>query len=124
MTIHEVSREYGITPDTLRYYEKEGMIPPVTRVQGIRHYTQEDLRWVRLAKCMRDSGMSVRAIARYIQLFQQGDETILARLELLLKQKAQLEQKREKIDSALELLELKIERYREAEKTGVLQWKK
>lgn len=122
MTIHEVSEKYGISPDTLRYYEKVGLIPPVTRSSGKRDYSQEDLRWVQLAICMRASGLSIEALARYLRLFRQGDETISARLELLLSQKALLEEKREKIDTALAWLETKIERYRDAEKTGVLQW--
>ena len=98
MTIREVSEKYGVTADTLRYYEKMGMIPPVTRnASGIRDYTEEDLRWVELAKCMRASGLSVEAMVQYVKLFQQGDETIPARLELLLSQKAELLEKREKI---------------------------
>ncbi|MBQ2667715.1 MAG: MerR family transcriptional regulator [Clostridia bacterium] len=124
MTIREVSEQYGVTPDTLRYYEKMGMIPPVTRnASGIRDYTEEDLRWVQLAKCMRASGLSVEAMVQYVRLFQQGDATIPARLELLLSQKAELLEKREKIDAALNWLEKKIERYETAAATGVLEWK-
>lgn len=123
MTIREVSEKYGVTADTLRYYEKMGMIPPVTRnTSGIRDYTAEDLRWVELAKCMRASGLSVEAMVKYVQLFQQGDETILERLELLLSQKAELLEKREKIDAALCWLEKKIERYEIAAATGTLHW--
>lgn len=124
MTIREVSEKYGVTPDTLRYYEKIGMIPPVTRnASGIRDYTTEDLRWVELAKCMRASGLSVEAMVRYVQLFQQGDETIPDRLSLLLSQRTELLEKREKIDAALEWLERKIDRYEDAVETGVLSWK-
>ncbi len=123
MTIREVSEKYGVTADTLRYYEKMGMIPPVTRnASGIRDYTKEDLRWVELAKCMRASGLSVEAMVQYVRLFQEGDRTIPHRLELLLGQKAELLEKREKIDAALEWLEKKIERYEDAVETGVLQW--
>ena len=122
MTIHEVSEKYSISPDTLRYYEKVGMIPPVTRVRGIRNYTPEDIIWVQLAICMRASGLSVYAMVQYVKLFRQGNKTIPERLSLLLEQKAELMQKREKIDRALAWLEIKIERYRGAEKTGVVQW--
>lgn len=122
MTIREVSEKYGISPDTLRYYEKVGMIPPVTRVGGIHNYTPEDIIWVQLAICMRASGLSVDAMVQYVSLFRQGNETIPERLELLLEQKAELMQKREKIDSALAWLDTKIERYRAAEKTGVVKW--
>ena len=121
MTIREVSEKYGVTPDTLRYYEKVGMIPPVTRnASGIRDYTAEDIRWVELAKCMRASGLSVEAMVQYVRLFRQGDETIPSRLELLLSQKRELLEKRQKIDDALAWLERKIERYESAVETGVL----
>ncbi|MBP3704859.1 MAG: MerR family transcriptional regulator, partial [Clostridia bacterium] len=101
MTIKEVSAQFDITQDTLRYYEKIGMIPPVTRnASGIRDYTDGDLRWVQLAKCMRASGLSVEAMVQYVQLYQQGNETILARLELLQSQKAELLERRAKIDDA------------------------
>lgn len=123
MTIKQVSLQYDITQDTLRYYEKIGMIPPVTRnASGIRDYTEKDLRWVQLAKCMRASGLSVEAMVQYVQLYQQGDETILERLELLLQQKAELLERREKIDAALEWLNRKIERYEKAAETGTLRW--
>ena len=123
MTIREVSEKYGVSADTLRYYEKMGMIPPVTRsASGIRDYTADDLRWVELAKCMRASGLSVEAMVQYVQLFQQGDETIPERLSLLLSQRAELLEKREKIDAALLWLERKIERYEAAAETGVLKW--
>ena len=124
VTIREVSEKYGVTPDTLRYYEKIGMIPPVTRnASGIRDYTAEDIRWVELAKCMRASGLSVEAMVQYVRLFRQGDETIPTRLELLLSQKKELLEKRQKIDDALAWLERKIERYESAVETGVLDWK-
>ena len=123
MTIQKVSEKFGITPDTLRYYEKTGMIPPVTRSKsGIRDYTEEDLQWVRLAICMRASGLSVEAMVQYVKLFRAGDETIRDRLELLLNQKAELLDRRKKIDTALEWLDRKIERYEEAVETGKLNW--
>ena len=123
VTIREVSEKYGVTPDTLRYYEKMGMIPPVTRnASGFRDYTQEDIRWVELAKCMRASGLSVEAMVQYVKLYRQGDETIKQRLTLLLSQKAELLEKRKKIDDALIWLETKIEHYEDAAETGVLKW--
>ena len=123
MTIREVSEKYGVTPDTLRYYEKMGMIPPVTRnASGFRDYTQDDIRWVELAKCMRASGLSVEAMVQYVKLYRQGDETIKQRLTLLLSQKAELLEKRKKIDDALAWLETKIKRYEDAAETCVLKW--
>lgn len=125
MTISEVSQKYNITQDTLRYYERAGMIPPVTRTEGgTRNYTQEDLRWVVLAKCMRSAGLSVESLADYVRLFREGDATIPQRLELLLRQREELMAQRNQIDDALGRLDFKIERYREAVHTGVLRWTK
>jgi DNA-binding transcriptional MerR regulator len=123
MTIKEVSEQYDISQDTLRYYERVGMIPTVTRTAGgIRDYQAEDLRWVELARCMRSAGLSVEALIEYVRLTQAGDETIPARLQLLREQKEQLEIQRGKIDAALARLDGKIERYQIAEETGVLSW--
>jgi DNA-binding transcriptional MerR regulator len=123
MTIKEVSEQYDISQDTLRYYERVGMIPAVTRTAGgIRDYQAEDLRWVELARCMRSAGLSVEALIEYVRLTQAGDATIPARLQLLREQKEQLEIQRGKIDAALARLDGKIERYQIAVDTGVLSW--
>jgi DNA-binding transcriptional MerR regulator len=85
MNIAEVSEKYSISQDTLRYYERIGLIPPVNRNKsGIRDYTEEDCRWVEFIKCMRGAGLPIEALIEYVTLFQQGDETIEARKELLI----------------------------------------
>ena len=123
MTIKEVSEKYEISQDTLRYYERVGMIPPVTRTAGgIRNYTLEDLRWVELAKCMRSAGLPVEAMIEYVRLFQEGDSTIPARLQLLIDQREVLLEQRRQIDETLNRLNYKISRYEEAVQTGVLCW--
>ena len=123
MTIKEVSEKYGLSQDTLRYYERVGMIPAVTRTAGgIRSYSEEDLRWVSLAKCMRSAGLPVEAMIEYVRLFQQGDDTIPARLQLLVDQREALLDQRRQIDETLERLNYKISRYEEAVQTGVLCW--
>ena len=123
MTIREVSEAYGLSQDTLRYYERVGMIPPVGRTAGgIRDYSQEDLRWVSLAKCMRSAGLPVEAMIEYVRLFREGDATIPARLQLLVDQREALLEQRRQIDETLERLNFKIGRYEEAVRTGVLRW--
>jgi len=125
MTIKEVSDLCEISQDTLRYYERVGMIPPVKRTAGgIRDYTQEDIRWVELAKCMRGAGLRVESLVEYVRLFRQGNETIGMRLELLRDQHRRLLEQQNRIHETLERLELKISRYEQAEKTGVLSWEK
>ena len=123
MTIKEVSEKFDIPQGTLRYYEKVGLIPRVTRSSGgIRNYQESDLGWVELAKCMRGAGLSVEVLLEYVQLCQQGDSTIPDRLSLLKEQKDHLLQQKEQIEAALNRLNYKIPRYEVAVKTGVLDW--
>lgn len=123
MTIKEVCEKYNISQDTLRYYEKSGMIPPVPRSEGgIRNYGKEDLRWIEMALCMRNAGLSVEDMALYLKLFMEGDKTIGERLELLNNQLAILKEQKSKIDETIDLLSYKVERYKEAQKTGKLVW--
>ena len=123
MTIAEVSKKYDISADTLRYYERVGMIPPVTRTaSGIRDYQDSDLGWVGLAKCMRSAGLPVEAMIEYVRLYQDGDSTIPARLQLLLEQRQSLLEQKKKIDETLDRLNYKISIYEDAVKTGKLSW--
>ena len=123
MTIKEVSEKYNISQDTLRYYERVGMIPQVHRTGGgIRDYQEDDLSWVELAICMRSAGLPVEAMIEYVRLYMQGDSTIPARLQLLLDQKVALEVQMADTQRMLDKLEYKISRYRVAVKTGKLTW--
>lgn len=123
MTISEVSKKYGISQDTLRYYEKVGAVPPVHRAaSGHRDYTEEDCGWIELVKCMRSAGLSVEALVQYVKLMCQGDETIVQRRDLLAEQREQLIIQLEAVEAAKKQLDYKISRYDEAVRTGVLSW--
>ena len=125
ITIKEVSRRYGVTQDVLRYYERAGMIPTVTRTAGgIRDYQEADLAWVELALCMRGAGLSVEAISEYVRLARLGDGTIRDRLALLKEQREGLLERQRQIAQTLERLNYKIARYEDAVQTGVLSWTK
>lgn len=125
MTIKEVSEKYHISQDTLRYYERVKMIPEVHRTPGgIRDYQEEDLKWLELALCMRSAGLPVEAMIEYLRLFQQGDETIPARLELLQNQMEVLKKQKEQLEATMEHLSYKISRYEKAMQTGSLCWEK
>jgi len=77
MKIAEVSERYGLSSDTLRYYERIGLLPPVNRAEsGIRDYTELDARRVEFVKCMRSAGLPIEVLIAYIALVQQGDDTI------------------------------------------------
>mgnify|MGYP002581788123 FL=1 len=123
MTIREVSEKYHISQDTLRYYERIGLIPAVHRtVGGVRDYQETDLGWVEHAICMRSAGVSVEALIEYVRLYQQGDATIEARLHLLQEQEQLLQVQYQQIETTLKRLNYKISRYERAVKTGVLSW--
>lgn len=112
MTIAEVSEKFHLSQDTLRYYERIGLLPSVNRKKsGVRDYTEEDCRWVEFIKCMRNAGLPIEVLIEYVHLFQQGDETIEARKELLIDQRQQLMKKIEDMKKTLERLDYKIERY-------------
>ena len=83
-TIQEVSKKTGLTAHTLRYYEKEGLLSGVERTQGgFRQYTDEDLERLGLICCLKNTGMSIQEIARFVQLTHEGDHTLKERVELL-----------------------------------------
>ena len=111
MTIAEVSKKFDLTQDTLRYYERIGLIPGVKRKSRIRDYTEEDCRWIEFIKCMRSAGLPIEILIEYVRLFGQGDATVEARKELLTKQRNQLIARMEDMGKTLERLNYKIERY-------------
>ena len=83
-SIQDVSKKTGLTAHTLRYYEKEGLISGVERSQGgFRQYTDEDLERLGLICCLKNTGMSIQEIARFVQLTHEGDNTLQERVELL-----------------------------------------
>lgn len=118
MTIAEVSKKYDISADTLRYYERIGLIPPVPRKpNGIRDYDEESCQWVGLMKCMRKAGVQIEALIEYVELFRQGDETINARKDILVEQRRRLVQKMDDMQETLERLNYKIEKYEQGKMT-------
>lgn len=123
MTIKEVSEKYNISQDTLRYYERIGMIPAINRTPGgIRNYEESDLGWVELAICMRSAGLPIEALIEYVKLYQQGDATFAARLQLLQEQRESLEEQKAQLEKAINKLNYKISRYEVAVQTGKLTW--
>lgn len=115
MTIAEVSEKFGLSQDTIRYYERIGLIPHVNRNKsGIRDFTEEDCRWIEFIKCMRSAGLPIEVLIEYVTLVQQGDETIEARKALLIEQRNQLIKIIEDMQKTLERLNYKIARYEQA----------
>ena len=115
MIIAEVSEKFDVSQDTLRYYERIGLIPHVNRNKsGNRDYTEEDCKWVEFIKCMRGAGLPIEILIEYVALFKQGDETIEARKELFIEQRKQLIARMEDMKKTLERLDYKIAVYEQA----------
>ena len=115
MTIKEVSEKYDISEDTLRYYERIGLLPKVPRKKsGIRDFDENSCKWIEFIKCMRSAGMRIEALIEYMNLFQEGKKTVTAK-NLLLEQRKILEEKRKDITKTIERLDYKISLYNEIE---------
>ena len=83
MTIAEVSKKYDLTADTIRYYERIGLIPTIPRTKnGIRDFDEESCSWIEFIKCMRNAGMEIEILLEYVNLFRQGKTTVKARKKL------------------------------------------
>ena len=122
MKIKEVSEKYGISHDTLRYYEKIGVIPKVKRKSGVRDYSEDDLRWIELAMCLRKSGLPLEVLVEYRTLFVRGKDTISQRYQLLREQREALVEQKHQIEETIDRLDYKIKGYEKAMKTGKIPW--
>ena len=115
MKIAEISELYGLSSDTLRYYERIGLIQPVNRNGGgIRDYNELDLRRVEFIKCMRSAGLPIETLIEYVRLVQQGDGTIEVRKEILKEQRELLAARMKEMQKTLDILDHKIEVYEKA----------
>jgi DNA-binding transcriptional MerR regulator len=122
MNISEVAARYQLTPATLRYYEQQGLIPPIARTKaGNRTYSNEDVNWIEFIKCMRDSGLSIESLAEYTKLYQKGDETLEARQAILIVEYKKLLEKQQQINETVFKLGNKIKNYEAKIKTGESQ---
>jgi MerR family transcriptional regulator, aldehyde-responsive regulator len=111
-TIKEVSNKVNLSAYTLRYYEKEGLLPYVQRNKhGNRLFGDEDIEWIGLICCLRDTGMPVAEIKRYVDLCMKGDETVQTRRQIILNQKAFIEKQIEEMQVHLTRINKKLEYY-------------
>ena len=114
MTITEISQRFGITTDTIRYYERIKLIPPIKRnSNGIRNFTEEDCNWIYFIKQLRSAGISIETLVEYVSLFQEGISTVGARKELLIEQLRIVENRMKEIQETYERLKLKVDGYEE-----------
>jgi DNA-binding transcriptional MerR regulator len=119
MQISELSEKFDISPDTLRYYERVGLIPPVHRSKsGLRDYDESDVRWVEFIKCMRSAGLPIEQLAKYVQLFPLGEATVEARKQILMDQRDQLLARMAELQRTLDVLNYKIALYEQGDIPG------
>ncbi|MBC1423411.1 MerR family transcriptional regulator [Listeria seeligeri] len=112
MNIKEASEKTGVSADTIRYYERIGLIPRVSRNEnGVRKFDDEDLRWIDFSRQMRRAGISIEALIDYLSLFREGEKTLEPRMELLKEQRAELKERIDMMQEVLERLDFKIENY-------------
>lgn len=124
MTIAEVSQKCGVSPDTLRYYEKEGLIPYISRTEGgVRNYTQEDCARIGFVKCMRSAGLSIEVLKKYFELFARGKRTLKARRDLLALEREKLKVRLAELQDTLNRLDYKISVYDKALKSKTKELK-
>lgn len=112
MRIAEVSEKYDISADTLRYYERVGLLPPVNRTEsGIRDFNEDDIKRVEFVKCMRSAGLPIEVLTEYIHLVQIGDSTIEHRKQILEDERSKLISRMAEMQKTLERLNYKISLY-------------
>lgn len=111
-TVKDVAAKTHLSPNTLRYYEKEGLLPNVKRTEsGIRHYSDEDMEWLGLICCLKNTGMSIKQIRDFVNLSVQGPETLRDRCEMLMEHKREVEKHIEEMQQHLEKVTRKIAYY-------------
>ncbi len=118
-SISQAAKRTGLTEYTLRYYEKEGLLPFVTRTaSGIRDFKENDFEWLSLITCLKQSGMPVKQIKEFIDLSLQGDDTLQARLDILKMHKESVEAKMEELTRHMQKIDYKIWYYSTAVEAG------
>ena len=113
LTIRQVAETMGLTAHTLRYYEREQLIPPIERAEsGHRRYSETDLRRIEFVKRLRSTGMPISKIQRYVALASEGDEGVFERLAIMEAHRDRLIAQIEELSGFLERIESKVEGYR------------
>ncbi len=118
-TVSEMAKLLNIPASTLRYYDREGLLPFVERSEsGIRVFKDEDYRWLKLISCLKNAGMSLKKIRRYIEMAMKGDETIDERLQMFIDQREQIQSQIAELQQTLDVVEYKCWYYQTAKDTG------
>ena len=118
-SIGEISKMMNVAPSTLRYYEKEGLLPFIKRSEsGIRVFGESDFGWFSIIHCLKQAGMSIKDIKKYMDMIAEGDSSIGERLDIFEKQRAKVERQIKELNQIREVLEYKCWYYETAKEIG------
>lgn len=117
-TISEIAEKMGVSVHTLRYYDRQGLLPFVERVNGRRVFKDSDFTWLRILNCLKNTGMPLKEIRRYMELCQLGDASLEQRQEIILAQKRSIEDQIRFLQENLEVIESKVRYYEKAVTAG------
>ncbi len=118
-SIGEVSKLTGLSVPTLRYYDKEGLIPNINRNEnGLRDFTEQDLGTIHIVTCIKGAGASIREIKEYMDLCQLGDSTLELRKQFFIEKKRDVEEQMKELNEIMKTVEMKIKYYEDAIKAG------
>ncbi len=123
-TINDIAKQFKLSPHTIRFYDKEGLLPFVSRNKsGNREFTESDLNLFRLICCLKNTGMSIKGIKKYIDLVMEGSDTIVQRYRLLKDHRSEIIKQMEALQDNLSLIDSKIETYRSPEAAKIIKEK-
>lgn len=118
-TVGEAAKLLGVAPSTLRYYDKEGLLPFVERSGGgMRMFKESDIEWLKLIECLKSTGMPLKGIKQFIECTIKGDETIGERLHILEAQRENVRRQIEGLEAHLEMIDYKVWYYKTAQEAG------
>ena len=118
-TVGEMAKKLGVAPSTLRYYDKEGLLPFVERSSGgIRVFKEADYEWLKVIECLKKTGMPLKDIKTFIEMAVQGDETIDERLKLIRKQREEVGKQIAELQETMDTLNFKCWYYETAKSAG------
>ena len=118
-TIGKVAEMMGLTTHTLRFYDKEGLLPNVSKTKsGVRQFTDVDINWLMMLECLKSTGLQLKDIKHYINLLKKGDSSLAERAEIFKAQKLKCQQEINTLKQTMKKLDFKIRYYEEALKHG------
>lgn len=117
-SIKDVAEMMNVSTATLRYYDDEGLLPNIKRVNGRRVFEDEDFKWLKLLSCMKEINMPIKKIREYVELAQIGDSTLQQRFDMVMEQKHNIESQMAELQECLKVFEFKEEYYKKAIEAG------